>query len=147
MVFGGLVFICIGISASTNTGKDKERLKNLSAAPIAMGVFMIMLGVGLILTWFACRSRAQQLDNKLLHGSRRNSAESQDNVMQTMLTKLYTQIERAGLTRSGRSDSNDGPNLEGVIVDKPAALPTAVTEDSQYRHHFPGPVVTRETSV
>jgi len=30
MVFGGLVFVCIGISARTNTGKDSERLKNLS---------------------------------------------------------------------------------------------------------------------
>ena len=150
MVFGGLVFVCIGISASTNTGKDKERLKELSAAPLAMGVFMIMLGASLILTWFGCRSRARRLDQKLLHGSHGNLSSSRDNLMQTVVTKFYNQIERAGISRVGRPQT---PTFSEIAVDGASlhkTSPPRTAELSQTRTCSQcrrDPIISRETSV
>ncbi|CAK8696934.1 unnamed protein product [Clavelina lepadiformis] len=114
MIFGGLVFVCIGISAYTNTGKDKERLKQLSTAPLVMGIFMLVLGAVLISSWFGCRSRARKIDQKLLHGSRRNSLESDDNLVQAVVAKLYSQI---GSNLPEYRNRPGTPIIHGVTID------------------------------
>lgn len=116
MVFGGLVFICIGVSAATNNGADKERLKSLSAAPMAMGIFMLILGLFLIGTWFGCRGRAKGLEQRLLHGSRRSSID--ESVVQNLLSKISATV--GGNTRQQTSSpSLPGVTLDGVDVLKP----------------------------
>ena len=87
MLFGGLVFICIGISASTNTGKDKAKLKNLSTGPLAVGVIMMIFAMLLIALWLYCRARARGLDHILLHGSRKNSRASR-NIISTVVSRI-----------------------------------------------------------
>ena len=147
MVFGGLVFVCIGISASTNTGKDRERLRNLSGAPLAMGVFMIVLGTFLIFTWFACRARAHKLDKKLLHGSPRHSSTLHENLMLSVVNKFYSQIERTGLIREGQPPT---PDVNGVAVD--AVIIHKTPQASDFRSERCQQcgieaMVSRETSV
>lgn len=119
MVFGGLVFICIGVSATTNTGKDSEKLQKLSAAPMAMGIFMLALGIFLIASWFGCRGRARGLEQKLLHGSRRNSVVNNHNLMQSLIAKLYTNSRLN--QRESSSPTLPGVTLDGVEVLKPQA--------------------------
>nr|XP_039273890.1 uncharacterized protein LOC120347850 [Styela clava] len=115
MVFGGLVFICIGVSATTNNGKDREKLQQLSAAPMAMGVFMLALGIFLIGSWFGCRGRAKGLEQQLLHGSRRNSLD--ENVVQSFISKLYS--NPGASRRQQASPTLPGVTLDGVDVLKP----------------------------
>nr|CAB3262720.1 uncharacterized protein LOC100182279 [Phallusia mammillata] len=144
MVFGGLVFVCIGISASTNTGKDKERLKQLSAAPMAMGVFMLALGLFLIATWFGCRARARQLDRKVLHGSRRNSLDD-DNLVEAVLAKLYGQMGSMAPSRARRPETPTlpGVTMEGVIVHKEQNTNSSSSRSPEST----SVTVVRETSV
>ena len=88
MIFGGLVFVCIGVSANFNSqSKDHEKLQRLSVAPLAMGSFMLMLGTILMCTWFGCRTRARAIDQKVLHGSREFLNE--ENLLQTLFAKIY----------------------------------------------------------
>lgn len=116
MVFGGLVFICIGVSAATNNGADKERLKGLSAVPMAMGIFMLILGLFLIGTWFGCKGRAKGLEQRLLHGSRRSSID--ESVVRNLLSKLSATV--GGNTRQqSSSPSLPGVTIDGVDVLKP----------------------------
>jgi len=115
MIFGGLVFVCIGISANTNTGKDQERLKKLSTAPMVMGAFMLGLGLILVVTWFGCRAKARQLERKMLHGSRRGSAE--ENLVEAVLAKLYSQLGSA----ESNGNRSETPTLPGVTMDDVAS--------------------------
>uniref|UniRef100_H2ZIA4 Uncharacterized protein n=1 Tax=Ciona savignyi TaxID=51511 RepID=H2ZIA4_CIOSA len=139
MVFGGLVFVCIGVSAKTNTGKDRARLQQLSTTPLAMGVFMLALGVFLICSWFGCRRRARQLDQKVLHGSRRNSREH-DNIIQTMLLKLQHHTGVGNLF----PERPITPTLPGVTLDGLIAYKTPINKPSEQPVQ---PSVHRETSV
>nr|XP_002120998.1 uncharacterized protein LOC100182279 isoform X2 [Ciona intestinalis] len=142
MVFGGLVFVCIGVSAKTNTGKDRVRLQELSTTPLAMGVFMLGLGLFLICTWFGCRRRARQLELKVLHGSRRNSANNDDNVVQSVLAKLYHQATGGTFSRN----RPETPTLPGVTLDGVIAYKTPINRPNETS----GPTTTsvvRETSV
>lgn len=116
MVFGGLVFICIGVSAATNNGADKERLKSLSAAPMAMGIFMLILGLFLIGTWFGCKGRAKGLEQRLLHGSRRSSLD--ESVVRNLISKLSATVGGNPRQQSS-SPTLPGVTLDGVDVLKP----------------------------
>lgn len=148
MVFGGLVFVCIGISASTNTGKDRERLKDLSAAPLAMGVFMIVLGACLILTWFGCRSRARQLDQKLLHGSHSNLSLSRDNLMQSVVSKFYNRSDQGGIPRMGRTPTFSEMTTNDISEYKNSTLERAeATQVQNCDRCRLNPTISRETSV
>ena len=130
MMFGGLVFICIGISASTNTGKDKEKLKNLSFGPLTVGVFMILLAMFLILMWLCCRSRARVIDHKLLHGSQRSSTETRQKFFRTLSVRLRRRFFRTEHLAEQRATRRWSPTEQRVIV---CQLPT---ETNGHRDHI-----------
>ena len=149
MVFGGLVFVCIGVSARTNTGKDSERLKNLSAAPLAMGIFMIAFGTALVITWFACRSRSHKINQRLLHGSRLNLSLPQENLMQTVMGKFHNLNDRRETDRTSRT-----PSLPGVRLDtsdsgsqKSSDCPVNNRGRTERHQQRTDTLVSRETSV
>jgi len=95
MIFGGLVFVCIGVSANFNsTTEDSEKLRQLAVAPLVMGSFMLALGTVLLCSWFGCKWRAAKIDRQVLHGSRdriyRNHHDNHDaNLLSAIFSKLY----------------------------------------------------------
>ena len=77
---------------------------------------MLALGISLIASWFGCKGRAKGLEQRLLHGSRRNSVE--DNLVQNLLSKLTATV--SGNSRQETSSpSLPGVTLDGVEVLKP----------------------------
>jgi len=114
MIFGGLVFVCIGVSANFNSqSKDRVKLQKLSVAPLVMGSFMLMLGTILLCTWFGCRSRARAIDQKVLHGSNEYLNAKDESLLHAIFTKLY------GYTNHGMTDTGgDSVFSPQVIVDR-----------------------------
>ena len=115
-----------------------------------MGIFMIILGIVLIVTWFACRSRSHKLNQRLLHGSHLELNLPQGSLMHAVVSKLYTQTERGSTLGESRTPALPATSVAGASETEEQK--SGENEDNNERnatpnHHRTDTLISRETSV
>jgi len=129
MIFGGLVFVCIGVSANFNsTTEDSEKLRQLAVAPLVMGSFMLTLGTILLCTWFGCKWRAAKIDRQVLHGSR-DRIYHQDNHDANLLSAIFSKLYGYNGPHRGSHD-NDSVFSPTVMIPAQSTSASNKSENS-----------------
>lgn len=131
MIFGGLVFVCIGVSALTNQSKDKERLKSLSYAPLTFGIIMLTIGIVLVVCWITCRKRSQWMDKKVLHGSLHDITAKDDELIEVLLRKV-----NGGQVVNGVPPHIERTSIAAVIDDGRHRQPPPNSNNSSANNNF-----------